>query len=145
MDKTIFACMNGPAFLHRMLFWLARVTGTMLLGFLLFMILGHLLGDANGPNAWDFNSKADMFAFLLFPVCTSMGLALAYKWELLGGALAVCSLAGLCALRPDLLTLSFLWLAVPGLLYVAHAVVVRRSSHGRGTDAPNRAAEGPFV
>ena len=117
--------MKTPAFLQRMLFWLARVSGTMLLGLLLFMVHGHLTGDANGPNAWEFNNKADVLAFVLFPVCTSIGLALAYKWALLGGALSVLSLAGLLALRPDLLRPQFLWLAVPGLLYVVHALVAR--------------------
>lgn len=116
-----------PAFLERMLFWLARVTGTMLLGFMLFMIIGHLTGDANGPDAWQFKSTADTLAFVLFPVCTSIGLALAYKWELPGGTLAVLSLVGLLVLRPDLLRPQFLWLAVPGLLYVVHALVARRA------------------
>lgn len=109
-----------------MLFWLARVTGTLLLGILLLMLIGHLTGDANGPNAWVFNSTSDVLAFVLFPVCTSIGLALAYKWELLGGALAVLSLAGLLALRPDLLRSQFMWLAVPGALYVVHALVAWR-------------------
>lgn len=119
--------MPHPRFLHRMLFWLARVTGTLLLGFLLFMLYGHLSGSANGPNAWEFNNKADLIAFLLFPVCTGIGLALAYKWELLGGSVAVLSLAGLLVLRPDLLRPQFLWLAVPGTLYAVHALLARRS------------------
>lgn len=119
--------MAHTSFAQRSVFWLARVTGTMLLGFMLFMLYGHLTGSANGPNAWEFNSKADLIAFLLFPVCTSIGLALAYKWELLGGALTVLSLAGLLALRPDLLRPQFLWLAVPGLLYVVHALFARRA------------------
>ncbi|QQR87395.1 MAG: hypothetical protein IPJ76_03995 [Flavobacteriales bacterium] len=119
--------MAHASFAERSVYWLARVTGTLLLGFLLFMLFGHLSGDANGPNAWEFNNKADMLSFLLFPVCTSIGLALAYKWELLGGALVVLSLAGLLVLRPDLLRPQFLWLAVPGLLYVVHAMVARRA------------------
>ena len=47
-----------------------------------------------------------------------VGLALAYKWELLGGSVAAISMAALFVLRPDLLHSSFPGLAIPALLYV---------------------------
>jgi hypothetical protein len=122
----IFGTMDTNKRLSRVVQWVAWVTGSLLLIFLLFMLAGHLFGDANGPNGMAFSSGTDTLGFVLFPVCTIGGLLLAYRWELLGGAVVVGSLAALCLLRPDLLRWSFVALATPGILYVVHALLTRR-------------------
>lgn len=111
----------------RTLVWIARITGTLLLAFLLFMLIGHLTGNANGPNGMTFNSNADILGFVLFPVGSIIGLALAYKWKFLGGAVALASMAALFALRPDLLQNSFIALALPAVLYVLSGWLQMRS------------------
>lgn len=106
--------------------WTARITGTLLLLFLIYMFVGHLVGDANGPNGMSFRGSGEFFTFLLFPVCSIIGLALAYKYELLGGGLSVLSLIVLVALRPDLMQMPFVSLITPGALYVLYALTLKR-------------------
>lgn len=101
----------------RALTWTARITGTLLLAFLLFMLVGHLTGDANGPGGMTFTTTRDVLAFALFPVCMILGLALAYTWELLGGAVVLGSMSVLFLVRPDLFNFPLLALLVPGFLY----------------------------
>ena len=90
------------------------------------MLIGHFTGDANGPNGMRFSSNAERVAFFFFPVCTIVGLALAYKWAGAGGSVTVLSLVGLFSLRPDLLFTPFLALVVPGLLYVLCGMMGRK-------------------
>lgn len=109
------------------LLWSARITGTLLLAFLLFMLIGHLTGDANGPNGMTFSSGKDALAFALFPCCTIVGLALAYRWELIGGATAVGSMVALFILRTDLVNHTFMALTIPALLYVVYGWLQRKA------------------
>lgn len=120
----------GPAALSRLLQWTARVAGTLLLLFLLYMLVGHLTGDANGPTGMVFRSGRERLAFFFFPVCTIVGLVLAYRWELAGGGVVLGSLIALCAVRPDLVRPAFLALSVPGLLYLLHWAVERWGRRG---------------
>lgn len=119
--------LSGPTMhIARLLLFAARIIGSLALAFLLFMLIGHLTGDANGPNGMVFNGMGEVVAFILFPVCTIIGLALAYKWELAGGLIAVGSILALVLLRTDLLRPTFLLMALPGLLYVALGAWHRR-------------------
>lgn len=97
---------------------LARVCGSAALIFLLWMLIGHFTGDANGPHGMRFNNTQERLAFLAFPVMSMAGLALAYMRPLAGGTLSLVGMACLFLLRPDLLATSITLWAVPGLLYV---------------------------
>lgn len=110
----------------RLLAWMARILGTALLAFLVFMLIGTLTGDSSEADGLHFRDTRDLIGFLLFPVCTIIGLALAYRWPLLGGAIAVGSTVVLVILRPDLIQLTFLVMVMPGLLYVVHGLLERR-------------------
>ena len=61
----------------------------------------------------EFKSVKDGIAFTFFPIGTIIGLGLAWKWELLGGLVAVISMVGLVIVRPDLLS-SFLLIGPVG-------------------------------
>lgn len=113
---------------HKIILLTARITGTLLLAFLLFMLIGHLVGDANGLEGMRFNGGKEIMSFILFPVCSIIGLALAYKREWLGGLIAVSSMALLFVMRPDLLTSSFVLMMLPGALYVIHGLMARKAS-----------------
>jgi len=102
---------------HTLLFWSARITGTLVLAFLVFMVIGHLTGDANGPNGMVFEDRSEVLQFILFPVCSIIGLSLAYWRPLLGGEIVLISLTILIAIRIDLLQLTFLAMMLPGILY----------------------------
>lgn len=57
----------------------ARIVGMLPLAFLLFMLFGHLTGDANGPHGMRFSGTREVLSFVCFPVLTIIGLALAYR------------------------------------------------------------------
>lgn len=117
-----------PTTFQRVLRWTALITGSVLLAFLVWMLIGHLTGNANGPNGMTFHSEKEVLAFVLFPLCTIIGLALAYKWELLGGLIAVGSIGMLLTLRSDLAQGYFLALSAPGLLYCFSGWMSRKRS-----------------
>jgi arginine exporter protein ArgO len=106
--------------LARILRWAALITSTLVLTFLVFMLVGHLTGKANGPNGMRFANGADATAFVFFPVLTIAGLLLAYKWELAGAVVVLVSLAGLFTLRPDLLRTPFWFWATPAICHLGH-------------------------
>lgn len=112
----------------RLILLVARITGTLLLAFLLFMLVGHLVGDANGPEGMHFTNHTERSAFAFFPCGTILGLALAYRWELFGGLLAVGSIAMLFVLLPRLEEVRFLLMMLPGLLYIVHGLLTRRGA-----------------
>lgn len=112
----------------RLLAWTARVLGTALLGFLLYMLVGALGGDIGGADGFRFRDGKDLLGFLLFPVGTIIGLSLAYRRPLLGGLLSVGATAALMLVRPDLRQLLFFMMAAPGLLYILLGLRTRRRS-----------------
>ncbi|HPF89890.1 MAG: hypothetical protein H6592_00870 [Flavobacteriales bacterium] len=111
---------------QRTLAWLSWTIGSLVLAFLLFMLVGHLTGDANGPEGMRFTSTMDLVGFLLFPVSTILGLLVAYRTPLVGGLIAMIGILVLLCLRPDLLVPEFLWLLAPGLLYAIRGWLLRR-------------------
>lgn len=119
-----YTIMNGQAAIgHRALAWVSWVVGSLVLAFLLYMLAGHLTGDANGTEGMRFTSTLDLIGFLLFPVSTIIGLLVAYRSPLIGGLIAVAGIVILLVLRPDLLVPEFLWLLVPGLLFLLRGLL----------------------
>ena len=94
--------------------WVARILGTIAIVILLF----GMFSDENS-----FNNTTEIFVFVCFPVCTVLGLLIAYKWEAIGGIIAIVGMIGLHILRNDLITnLEINAFAIPGLLYIIYAV-----------------------
>lgn len=107
--------------------WLALLSGSLVLAFVLFIAGADIVGALQEGRGLGFGNSADGFRFFLFPFSLIIGLALAYKWELLGGAVVVGSMALLCILRHDLFASAFFLWGTPGALYLAHALLMRRS------------------
>lgn len=107
--------------------WSARVLSALLLAFWGFFIIAHLIGDegrATRPLNWtDYFLLAAMIGWLA-------GLALAWKWELLGGTLSLVALspilirALLAGPRPSL---PFVLLALASVLFLISAWLSRRN------------------
>ena len=99
--------------------WLARIWGTLVLGIILFFLVAHLF-EMNDSRAAAINDTKDLIIFFFFPILTLTGLALAYKWEGLGGFIA--SLAIIVAMTlNNTLGLEFLLLIFPpGFLYLVY-------------------------
>lgn len=106
--------------------WASLIAGTVLLVLLLWLLICHLVGDPSEQVRMLFNSNDGILDLLLFPVCTIMGLVLAYKWPFGGGAVEVASILMLLQRRADLLQTSLVWLFVPGLLYMAYGWIKRQ-------------------
>lgn len=97
---------------------LARTGSLLCLGFLLFMLGGHLFGSG---ESMEMRNPGELLAFLLFPLSTILGLTIAWKWEGIGGMITITSIAGLFILRPDLLSsLLIFLLALPGILFLIY-------------------------
>lgn len=85
----------------KILLWTARITGSIILAFLLFFVLAHLFGTDESDNG--FSSTEEILTFICFPISTIAGLSTAYKWPGLGGLITVIGCIGLFVLRSDLL------------------------------------------
>ena len=114
----------------KIILWVARIWGSLFLLFLLFMVGGHLIGSLFGSedsNGEGFRSVSEMLQFiLLFPVGTMIGLALALKWEGLGGFITTVAIISLFIIRPDLITnLYMVGIGICGLLYLAYWALTR--------------------
>lgn len=93
------------------------------------MVGAHVFGALFGPEGageFDFNSTTEMIMFFFFPVCTLIGLSIAWKWDGLGGMITIGGIIGLFILRPDLITSLFIiGLAAPGLLFLTYWALTR--------------------
>ncbi|MCT4624373.1 MAG: hypothetical protein N4A46_12180 [Schleiferiaceae bacterium] len=112
----------------KIILWAARVSGTLILAFILFMALAHVFGDEESGNG--FQNTREIIAFIFFPVSTVIGLSLALKWEGLGGIVTVFAMLGLIIVRPDLLgaaAILVLFPTVPGILYILYWALTKET------------------
>ena len=125
--------MKNPTKRLAILRWSARITGSLILAFILFMLLAHLFGNTESGSG--FNGTKDIITFILFPISSVIGLSLALKWEGIGGFTTIIGMVALIIVRPDLLA-AYLVLAplVPGFLYAFYWVYAREIN-GHGTAA----------
>jgi hypothetical protein len=96
--------------------WVARIWGTAVLAILLFFLIASIFG-AEGLGAF---KPGDEITFLFFPISTIVGLALAWRWEGLGGLIATVGLMLLFVVRLDLVSTPTFLLGIfpPGILYL---------------------------
>ncbi len=98
--------------------WIARIWGGLGGLFLLFMVLGHLFGKSEGTP-----SAGEWISLFFFPFGVMVGLFLAYKWEGLGGIIALVSIIffhitmQLVHGNPDFVPFID-GIAAPGVLYI---------------------------
>lgn len=101
----------------------ARITGALLLLFLLYMLFGHWIGGQEIDTP--FRDAADRMAYLLFPWGVTLGLALAFWRPLAGGLFVLFCLSLLFILRPDLMDSILLLFALPALLHILGAIAAK--------------------
>lgn len=77
--------MNGPGKLNNKFYvvlrWLARIIGSLMALFILFMLVVHMFGDVEGEDG-----KPPIHVILFFSLWI-VGVILAWKWEVVGGGL----------------------------------------------------------
>ena len=97
--------------------WTARISGSLVLAFLLFFLLAHVFG--NDESGEGFRNSREVISFIFFPISTVIGLAVALKWEGLGGIIILTGLVGIFILVPDLRTNIYMIAPIiPGLLFI---------------------------
>ncbi|MFT6998177.1 MAG: hypothetical protein ACJAQ4_001937 [Cryomorphaceae bacterium] len=104
--------------------WIARISGSLILAFILFFVLAHVLGDDESGNG--FQSTVEVITFLFFPISTLIGLSLALKWPGLGGLITMGGMIGLFIIRPELIRAIFIVIPIIlGLLYTIYWLMIR--------------------
>ena len=73
-------------YLNRSILWIARGWGGIILAFVLFFLIAPIFGNEEGRTG--FTNTRDIITFILFPISTIIGLAIAYKWEGTGGLIS---------------------------------------------------------
>jgi len=108
---------------------LARILGTASLIFLCFIFGAHIIDDLSGVESFgNFNSNAEVLGFIGFPVMTIIGLVVAWKWEGIGGSIALLGLILLfIALGSGALVGLILLLISPSLLYITYWYLAKKS------------------
>lgn len=106
-------------YITRTSLWIARIWGTLILVFVLYMLIAHLF-DSGKPIHTGLNSPKELLTFLCFPVLTLLGLAMAYKWEALGGLISSLALIFAMILNQVLDLKFFLLIFPPGFIYLIY-------------------------
>lgn len=102
---------------------IARIWVTISLAFLVFFVGAHLIDSLSGDGdpLGNFKSESEMISFAFFPLSLIIGLAIAWKWEGLGGFITIDEIIGFHIMRPDLLfNVMIDGLAAPGLFYIVY-------------------------
>ena len=106
----------------------ARIWSAVIFVILAVMLIEHTRGlslDEIGNFPLAFNSRIEMFSFLLFPVGTVIGLVIAWIKEGLGGSLLIICMLALFFLRPDLASSPhFLMVAILGALFLLYSLLM---------------------
>lgn len=113
-----------PTRKYRWLLWLARIWSLLSIGFLLFMIIGHLLGGDFGS----FNDNTERLMFLFFPIGVIVGLGLAWWKSWLGGLVTIGSLLAFRLIGNEI-DFNF-WIdgiAAPGFLFLLYWALTKRA------------------
>ena len=108
--------------------WIARIWGSLILAFVLFFILGHLFGD-EGLGLENLSNR-DIITFICFPVSSVIGLSIALKNEKIGGFITTLGIIGLLIVRSDLITNPYIIIGIvpPGILYLVYWLLSKKLS-----------------
>lgn len=100
--------------------WIARIWGTIILVFILTFFLGYAFGDEG--LGFDKISNHEKITFIFFPIATIVGLLIAYKNEKIGGLIATLGMIVFFIMQPEVLTKPFVFLGIlpPGILYLIY-------------------------
>jgi len=107
--------------------WIARIWSILSLAFLL-LFFGASIISSIGKETFAFK---DVFQFVFFPIGLTIGLIIAWKWEGLGGIIAIGSIIGfhlqmlIIHGKPDFVLFIEL-LAAPGILFILYWILSRK-------------------
>ena len=107
--------------------WIARIWSILSLAFLLLFFGASIIGSI-GTDTFVFK---DVLQFVFFPIGLAIGLIIAWKWEGLGGIIAIASIIAfhlqmLIKLGDLDFTLIIELLAAPGILFILYWILSRK-------------------
>ncbi|MBT8320613.1 MAG: hypothetical protein KJO90_02965 [Eudoraea sp.] len=110
---------------YRWLLWLARIWNVLSLAFLLFMLIGHLVGDED----MTFANQTEWLMFLFFPIGIIIGLALCWWKSWLGGLITIGSLLAFRLIGNEIdFNFGIDGTAAPGFLFLLHWTLLKKRS-----------------
>jgi hypothetical protein len=115
--------MTGQNKIATIIRWVARISGSLIVVFILFFLLAHIFGEDESGNG--FRNTKEMISFLFFPISPVIGLSLALKWDGLGGIFTIIGMIGLFVVRPDLLNHIVMIPIIPGVLYTIYWIMTK--------------------
>ena len=107
--------------------WIARIWSILSLAFLLLFFATSIF-SSGGDDTFAFK---DMLQFVFFPIGLTIGLILAWKWEGLGGIIAISSIIGFhlqMLVKHGNLDFSLIieLLAAPGIMFILYWILSRK-------------------
>jgi hypothetical protein len=110
----------------RALLWIARGTGGLYVAVLVFVIAANFFAASAEPVP----EGREWLGLAMFPFGVLLAYALAFRWELIGGALAILCLFGwlvFVEFDADIIPIAAV-VAIPGVLYLVYGCLVRGRS-----------------
>ena len=114
----------------RTLLWIARIVGGIYVALLVFTVVANFFGAGAEPAP----SGREWVGLAMFPFGVLIAYAVAFRWELIGGALAVLCLIGwlvYVGFDADIIPIAAV-VAIPGVLYLIYGCLAA----GRARSAP---------
>jgi hypothetical protein len=108
----------------RGLLWTARIAGGLFVAVLAFVIVVNFVTPTGDPMP----EGSEWFGLAMFPFGVFVAHVLAFRWELVGGALAILCLLGWLvhvSFVPAILPIAGV-LAIPAVLYVIYGLLARK-------------------
>jgi hypothetical protein len=96
---------------------IARITGTAVAAFLLFMLAGHLLNGEDAKAIFGLRGK-ELLVFIVFPISFLIGYLITFWKRRAGSIIVIASQLSLYLFRPDLFMSGFEVLTIPAILYI---------------------------
>jgi hypothetical protein len=112
--------------------WISRITGGIILLFWGFIFLSDLFESSQNRSA----NPADFYdiAYLTLMVISIIGLAIAWKWELLGGIITLAAYTINVLINPRILVIYFHFiLPLLGILFITVWNLSRKQNSGNGS------------
>jgi len=112
--------MSNRKFITQTALWTARISGTSVLAFVLFMIGAHIFG-VQPPSDNEPLTTTELLS-VICGIGMLIGLAIALFREGLGGLISTLGIIGFFIVRSDLIANPGLegWFVIPGLLYLIY-------------------------
>jgi len=106
----------------RGLLWTARITATLVAGFVVLMVVGYTMYPQGNPP-----TPHEALLLTLFTVGLCAGYVIAWLWPLVGGVLTwVCIVAFVAAQQHVAMAFVVAILGIPGILFIAYGVLRRQ-------------------